>query len=109
MMKHIHDKGHYFCIRAKINSNIKIFIYDKKEKHYIYKRFLDFKTQKHHALYHKNITVGSFHFKCNLSIARMTLGLFYLILSPIKHFVNTLTALEQLKCFLSLKKLMGLI
>ena len=31
MMNHIHDKGHYFCIRAKINSNIKIFIYDKKQ------------------------------------------------------------------------------
>ena len=74
MMKHIHNKGHYFCIRAKINSNIKIFIYDKKEKHYIYKRFLDFKIQKHHALYHKNIMVGSFHFKCNLSIARSKLS-----------------------------------
>ena len=70
MMKHINDKGHYFCIRAKVNSNIKIFVYDKLEKHKIYKKFTDFKVQKHHSLYYENLELGDFHFKCNLSIAR---------------------------------------
>lgn len=70
MMKHIHDKGHYFCVRAKVNSNIKIFIYDKKEKHKIYKNFTDFNIRKNSAVYHKDIELGDFHFKCNLSIAR---------------------------------------
>ena len=32
LMKFIHDKGHHFCIRAKVNSNIRVYIYDKKEK-----------------------------------------------------------------------------
>ena len=70
MMKHINDKGHYFCIRAKVNSNIRFLMYDKKEKHEIYKRFTDLPIQKHHALYYKDIPFGSFQFKCNLSIAR---------------------------------------
>ena len=70
LMKLINDLGHYFCIRAKVNSTIKVFIYDKYEKHHIYKKFTDFKFQKHHALYYKNLELGDFHFKCNLSIAR---------------------------------------
>lgn len=72
-MKHINDKGHYFCIRAKANSSVKVFIYDKKEKHNIYCHLTDFKIQKHHSLYHKGIELGDFHFKCNLSIARFKL------------------------------------
>ena len=70
LMKLIHNKGHYFCFRAKVNSNIKVFIYDKKEKHNIYKKFIDFKPWKHTALYYENIELGDFHLKCNLSIAR---------------------------------------
>ena len=70
MMKHINDKGHYFCIRGKVNSNIKVFMYDKKEKHKIYKKFTDFKVWKNKSLYYKNLELGDFHFKCNLSIAR---------------------------------------
>lgn len=73
LMKHINDKGHYFCIRAKANSSVKVFIYDKKEKHNIYCHLTDFKIQKHHSLYHKDIELGDFHFKCNLSIARFKL------------------------------------
>ena len=70
MMKHINDKGHNFCIRAKINSNIRFIIYDKKEKHEIYKRFTDLKIWRHKALYYKDTPFGSFQFRCNLSIAR---------------------------------------
>ena len=69
-MKFIHNKGHYFCIRAKVNSNIRVYIYDKKEKHKIYKKFTDFPVRKHTSLYYENIELGDFHFKCNLSIAR---------------------------------------
>ena len=31
LMRHIHKKGHFFCIRAKVNSDLKVLIYDKKE------------------------------------------------------------------------------
>lgn len=52
-MKHIDNKGHYFCIRAKVNFDARFLCYDKKE----------------HTTYH-SIVVGSFRFRCNLSIAR---------------------------------------
>ena len=38
LIRHIHKKGHFFCFRAKANSDLKVLIYDKKEKHYIYKK-----------------------------------------------------------------------
>lgn len=65
-MKDLDDKSHYFCIKAKVNSNIKIFTYDKKEKHEIYIRFSDLKVWKHKALHYKDIPFGSFQFRCNL-------------------------------------------
>lgn len=70
LMKYINDKSHYFCIRAKVNSSIKFLIYDSKEKHNVYKHFYDLPIQKHHAQYYENLSLGSFNFKCNLSIAR---------------------------------------
>lgn len=70
LMRHIHKKGHFFCIRAKVNSDLKVLIYDKKEKHYICKKLSELTVQKYHALYYKNISVGKHHFKCNLSIGR---------------------------------------
>ena len=70
LMKLINDLGHFFCIRAKVNSNIKVFVYDKKEKHKIYKKFIDFKIWKNKSLYYNDLELGDFHFKCNLSIAR---------------------------------------
>lgn len=70
LMKTIEDLGHFFCIRAKVNSNIRFLMYDKKEKHKVYKNFSDLKVWKHKALYYENIPFGSFEFKCNLSIAR---------------------------------------
>lgn len=70
LMKHIHEKNHYFAIRAKVNSDLKTLVYDKKEKNYIYKKLSEFSIRKHKSLYHKDIMVGSFRFKCNLSIGR---------------------------------------
>ena len=55
LMQLIQDLGHYFCIRVKVNSFIKLLIYDSKEKHHIYKHFYDLSIQKHHSKYYKNI------------------------------------------------------
>lgn len=74
LMKFIQDNGHYFCIRAKVNSNIKVKIYDRKEKHEIYTTLAYFHTQKHHSLYYENLEIGTFGFRCNLSIARNKLS-----------------------------------
>lgn len=70
LMKHINDKGHYFCIRAKVNSSIKFLIYDNIEGHNVYKHFYDLTSQKHHSKYYYDIPFGSFRFKCNLAISR---------------------------------------
>ena len=70
LMKHIHDKGCFFAIRAKVNSSIKFLIYDKKEGHDVYKSFSDLPIQIHHSLYYKDIPFGSFKFACNLAISR---------------------------------------
>lgn len=70
LMKHIHDNGAFFAIRAKVNSSINFLIYDNKEGHEIYKNFIDLPIQKHHSLYYKNIPFGSFKFICNLAISR---------------------------------------
>ena len=67
LMKHIDSKGHYFAIRAKVNSSIKFLMYDKKEKHDVYKHFYDLPIHIHHSLYYKDIPFGSFKFKCNLA------------------------------------------
>lgn len=69
LMKHINDKGHYFCIRAKVNSDARFLCYDKKEKREIYKKFTDLPIIKEHATYH-SIVALSFRYRCNLSIAR---------------------------------------
>lgn len=74
LMKYINSKGHYFCFRAKVNSNIKVYLFDKLENHFIYTKFSNFNIQKHHSLYYKDIELGNFHFKCNLSIARSKLS-----------------------------------
>ena len=70
IMKHIHDKGAFFAIRAKVNSSISFLIFDKKEGHKIYKNFTDLPIQKYHSLYYKDIPFGSFKFICNLAISR---------------------------------------
>ena len=70
LMKHIHDKGAFFAIRAKVNSSISFLIFDKKEGHKIYKNFTDLPIQKYHSLYYKDIPFGSFKFICNLAISR---------------------------------------
>ena len=70
LMKLIDDLGHFFCIRAKVNSNIKVFVFDVKENHKVYKKFSDFNVWKHNSIYYNDLELGDFHFKCNLSIAR---------------------------------------
>ena len=70
LMKFINNLGHFYCIRAKANSNINIFIYDKREHHNINKRLSDLKPWKNVSLYYYDLELGDFHFKSNLSIAR---------------------------------------
>ena len=70
IMKHINDSGHFFCIRAKVNSSIKGLFFDSKENHNVWKHLYDLPIWKNKSLYFKDIPFGFFKFKCNLSIAR---------------------------------------
>lgn len=66
LMKHIDDAGHFFAIRAKVNSSIK-FILDGEED---FINFSDLPLALYHSKYYKNTSFGSFGFKCNLATSR---------------------------------------
>ncbi len=66
----ISNRGHFFCFRAKVNSSVKVYSFDKKEGHCIYKHLNDFHSNRHHAKYYEGLEFGDMHFKCNLSISR---------------------------------------
>ena len=70
ILKHIEDAGQFFCFRAKANSSVKVYAFDKKEKHYIYKHLSDFNSTKNRSKYYENIEFGDMQFKCNLSVSR---------------------------------------
>ena len=53
ILKKIASLGHTYCIRLK--KNIKIFSYDKKEEHKIWKWLYDLPSHKYHAIVHKDI------------------------------------------------------
>lgn len=69
ILKHIEEKGQYYCFRAKANSSVKFLIYDKKEGHEVYKKLSDLRRLKCHAVYYKNLELGKLKLKCNISIS----------------------------------------
>lgn len=60
--------GHTYCIRLK--KNIKIFIYDKKEKHKIWKWLDSLAPHKYHATVHKDIELFDYKYKTNIVISK---------------------------------------
>ena len=68
LMKHIDSLGHTFCIRIK--RNIKLLIYDKKEKHNIWKWFDDLFAYQHRAHYLYNIPITDDRYIVNIAISK---------------------------------------
>ena len=68
LMKHIDYLGHTFCIRIK--RNVKLLIFDKKEKHHIWKWFDDLFAYKYHASYLNNIPITEEMFPVNIAISK---------------------------------------
>ena len=64
IMKFIEDNGHYYVIRLK--KNMKAFIYDKKEKHKIWKWLDEITTYQYHSVCYKDILLTDAKHKCNL-------------------------------------------
>ena len=70
LLEHIQGKGAYYCFRAKENSNVKFLLYDKKEKHEVYRNLSYLHSNKHHSKYYRDLELGDLKLKCNISISR---------------------------------------
>jgi hypothetical protein len=64
----IETLGHTYCIRLK--KNIKLFIYDKKERHKIWKWLYDLPSHKYHAIVHTDIELYDSKYKTNIVISK---------------------------------------
>ncbi len=68
ILKTIESLGHTYCIRFK--KNIKIFAYDKKEGHKIWKWVSDLTFHKYHAIVHKEIEIYDSRYKTNIVVSK---------------------------------------
>lgn len=69
LLKHIDDNSGFFAFRAKVNSCVKVLVYDKKEKHYIYRKLSYFKPYVYKSAFFQNLSFGDMGFIANLAIA----------------------------------------
>lgn len=69
LLKHIDDNSCFFAFRAKVNSCVKVLVYDKKEKHYIYRKLSYFKPYVYKSAFFQNLSFGDMGFIANLAIA----------------------------------------
>ena len=68
LMQHIHSLKHTYVIRFK--GNIKMLIYDKKEKHKIWKHLKDLSSYKYHSYFYNDIIISNNHMKVNIAISK---------------------------------------
>ena len=68
LMEHINSLGHIYRIR--INTNIKVLIYDKKEKHNIWKWINNLKIYEYHSVFYENVLITDFKYKTNIVISK---------------------------------------
>lgn len=68
ILKTIDSLGHTYCIRLK--KNIKVLIYDKKEKLKVWKWLSDLPSHKHRAIVHENIELYDSKYKTNIVISK---------------------------------------
>lgn len=68
LMRHIDSLGHTFCIRLK--RNIKVLVYDKKEKHDIWKWLGDLTSFTYHSNLFNNIKITDSKYNVNLAISK---------------------------------------
>ncbi len=64
----IESLGHTYCIRLK--KNIKLFIYDNKEGHKIWKWIADLPSHKYHVIVHKDIELYDSKYKTDIVISK---------------------------------------
>ena len=67
-MQHIDSLGHTYCIRLK--RNIKVFIYDKKEGHKVWKFLDEIVPYKYHSKSFNDILLTDNSYKTNIVISK---------------------------------------
>ena len=79
-----------------------VYLFDNKEKHFIYKHLSDLHSNKYHSKYYVDVGLGDMHYKCNISISR---GVStedqedWYIVSNIRLSGLILKDLDALRCF----------
>lgn len=68
LLKHIDSLGHTYCIRLK--RNIKVFIYDKKEGHNVWKFLDELKAYSKHSISYVDILLYDEKYKTNIVISK---------------------------------------
>ena len=68
LMDHIASLGHTYCIRLK--RNIKVYIYDKKEGHKVWKFLDDVKAYEYHSNLFNNIEITDKKYVVNIAISK---------------------------------------
>ena len=68
LMNHIDSLGHTYCIRLK--RNIKVYIYDKKEGHKVWKFLDDVKAYEYHSNLFNNIEITDKKYVVNIAISK---------------------------------------
>ena len=68
LMNHIDSLGHTYCIRLK--KNIKVYIYDKKEGHKVWKFLDDVKAYEYHSNLFNNIEITDKKYVVNIAISK---------------------------------------
>ena len=68
LMDHIASLGHTYCIRLK--RNIKVYIYDKKEGHKVWKYLDDVKAYEYHSNLFNNIEITDKKYVVNIAISK---------------------------------------
>lgn len=70
LLQHINDLGHTFCIRFR--KNIKVFLYDKKEKHKIWKFLEDVEPYVYKSRILEDVSLYNEQFKVNIVFSKST-------------------------------------
>lgn len=109
VLNHISSLGHTYCVRLK--GNLKAFVHDKKEDHYIYKHIEDLYCYQHHSTYYSDVYLyDDKSLKTNVAIVEkkdmMNLGSSPPTLILIEPLENINIVLGPLKVYLKIKNRM---
>ncbi len=101
LMEHINNLGHYYVFRLK--KNIKVFVYDKKEKHEVWKWLHELTNYEWHSVSYKDVLLTDNKFKCNLVYSKRkdTADPWILVTNcddkwPIYHYKHRFGGIESL-------------